>query len=150
MELVAELNRLQEAETALWADDFSPEGFSWIDANDSDHSVYSFLRFSSGGGRPVACVANLTPVPRHGYRVGLPSSGAWVELLSTDDSRWGGSGIVNTGVTTDAIPWQGFDQSGVLTLPPLAVIWLAPEVQDETVRPGRDRVEATRSPGSGP
>ncbi|MGH9118144.1 MAG: 1,4-alpha-glucan branching protein GlgB [Acidimicrobiales bacterium] len=126
-DLVGEINRVQEAETALWADDFSQEGFRWIDANDSDHSVYSFLRLSSGGGRPVACIANLTPVPRHGYRVGLSTAGGWVELLSTDDTRWGGSGIVNSAVSTDDIPWQGFDQSAVLTLPPLGVLWLAPE-----------------------
>jgi len=133
--LVREINRVQEAEPALWADDFSPKGFRWIDANDNDHSVYSFLRFSVGGGRPVASIANLTPVPRHGYRVGLPSTGRWVELLSTDDTRWGGSGIVNSAVRTDGIPWQGFDQSAVLTLPPLAVIWLAPD-------------EAARSPST--
>jgi 1,4-alpha-glucan branching enzyme len=127
MELVREINRVQERESALWADDFSPEGFTWIDADDSDNSVFSFLRASAGGGRSVACVANLTPVPRHGYRVGLPVAGGWIELLSTDDSRWGGSGIVNPSITSDPIPWQGFDQSAVLTLPPLAVLWLAPD-----------------------
>jgi 1,4-alpha-glucan branching enzyme len=126
-DLVRELNRLEAAENSLWWDDFSPEGFRWIDADDAEHSVYSFLRQSGDGARPLACVANLTPVPRHGYRVGLPAPGRWAELLATDDERWGGSGIVNGTVATDEIAWQGFPQSAVMTLPPLAVVWLAPE-----------------------
>jgi 1,4-alpha-glucan branching enzyme len=146
MEMVKQINQIQESESALWADDFSPEGFAWIDADDADHSVYSFLRASAGGGRSVACIANLTPVPRHGYRVGLPDDGAWTELLSTDDARWGGSGIVNPSITTDDITWQGFDQSAVLTLPPLAVLWLAPEVRAEPPEPVDAAVTSTATP----
>jgi 1,4-alpha-glucan branching enzyme len=126
-ELVARLNAIEAAEPALWWDDFSSDGFQWIDANDAEHSVLSFLRLSSDGSRPLACIANLTPVPRHGYRVGLPESGRWEEVLSTDDERWGGSGITNDRLETDDVAWQGMDQSAVLTLPPLAVVWIVPE-----------------------
>ncbi|MGH9244101.1 MAG: 1,4-alpha-glucan branching protein GlgB [Acidimicrobiales bacterium] len=124
-ELVSELNRVEATEPALWTDDFSPDGCRWIDADDAAHSVYSFLRLGRGA-RPVACIANLTPVPRHGYRVGLPSAGRWVELLCTDETRWDGSGVRNVSTETDEIAWQGYPQSAVLTLPPLGVVWLAP------------------------
>jgi 1,4-alpha-glucan branching enzyme len=125
--LIRELNAVQAARGALWERDFEPGGFRWIDANDSDQSVYSFLRLpaSEAPGEAVVCVANLTPVPRHGYRVGLPVAGEWQEILSSDDAGFGGSGIVNGVVTTDGVAWHGFDQSAVLTLPPLGVVWLA-------------------------
>jgi 1,4-alpha-glucan branching enzyme len=127
-QLVRQLNQLQASEPALWRADFDPAGFRWIDANDSDQSVYSFLRVDpTGEGRPIACVANLTPVPRHGYRLGLPEPGRWVEVMNTDADDLGGSGLLNREVTTDNVSWHGFDQSVVLTLPPLGVLWLAPE-----------------------
>ena len=126
--LVRDANRHQAERPALWSRDFEPGGFRWIDANDSDQSVYSFLRLPPSGDTAdaVVCVANLTPVPRHGYRIGLPQPGEWHELLSTDDSRFGGSGITNGAVWTDEVAWHGLDQSAVLTLPPLGVVWLAP------------------------
>ncbi|MGE3835009.1 MAG: 1,4-alpha-glucan branching protein GlgB [Acidimicrobiia bacterium] len=137
-DLVAALNRLQEAEPALWTGDFTPEGFRWIDADDADQSCLSFLRMAAGpegraagtegrGARPVACVANFTPVPRHGYRVGLPSGGPWEVLLNTDAADFAGSGTdVGPVIEAEDRPWHGFEHSGVLTLPPLGVVWLAP------------------------
>jgi 1,4-alpha-glucan branching enzyme len=125
--LMRSLNAVEAQEPALHATDFAPEGFRWIDANDSDQSVYSFLRYdASGGGRPVACVANLTPVPRHGYRLGLPQPGRWVEILNSDAQEFGGGGIGNGEVWTDDVQWHGHAQSVALTVPPLGVIWLAP------------------------
>jgi 1,4-alpha-glucan branching enzyme len=89
--------------------------------------VYSFLRFDAGGtGRPIACVANLTPVPRHGYRMGLPVVGKWVEVLNTDAQEFGGSGVTNGEAWTDEVSWHGHPQSVAMTIPPLAVVWLAP------------------------
>jgi 1,4-alpha-glucan branching enzyme len=127
-DMVRVLNEVQAAEPALYACDFHPDGFRWIDANDSDQSVYSFLRFDpQGTGRPVACVANLTPVPRHGYRLGLPIAGRWLELLDTDWDGIGGSGISNGEAWTDGVEWHGYPQSLVITLPPLSVVWFAPE-----------------------
>ena len=129
--LVRDLNRLHRDEPALWTSDFDPAGFDWIDANDADQSCYSFLRLPTGdyegAGRPVACLANLTPVPRYGYRVGLPSGGRWEVLLNTDATLFGGSGSeVGPVLEAEARPWHGLDQSVVLTLPPLGVVWLAP------------------------
>jgi 1,4-alpha-glucan branching enzyme len=123
-DLLRELNRVEVAHPALWAGDTTPAGFVWLDADDRESSVYAFLRLGAGG--VVACVANLTPVPRHGYRLGLPRSGRWAAVLDTDEERWGGSGVVQPEVTTDGTPWQGQPDSAVLTLPPLAVRWLAP------------------------
>jgi 1,4-alpha-glucan branching enzyme len=125
--LVGALNYVEASEPALVAADFVPEGFRWIDASDTDQSVYSFLRTAPGDdARPVACVANFTPVPRHGYRLGLPHAGQWVELCNTDEARFGGSGVTNGETWTDDVEWHGYGQSVVLTLPPLAVIYLAP------------------------
>jgi 1,4-alpha-glucan branching enzyme len=125
--LMRSLNAVEAAETALYAADFTSDGFSWIDANDTDQSVYSFLRFDPhGDGRPIACVANLTPVPRHGYRLGLPIAGRWTEVLNTDASEFGGGGVGSGEVWTDTVAWHGHPQSVALTLPPLGVVWLAP------------------------
>ena len=85
--LVRALNTVYRAEPALWEQDFDWPGFRWIDPDDSDNSVLSFLRFPASTGRPVACLANLTPVPRPDYRVGLPHAGRWVEILNSDSRR---------------------------------------------------------------
>jgi 1,4-alpha-glucan branching enzyme len=145
--LVAELNGIYRAEPALWEEDFSPDGFRWIDASDADHNVLSFYRkrrqpasgqrtgpFSPEPVWPalpaadvVACVANFSPVPQLGYRVGLPREGRWVELLNTDATEWGGSGLGNMGEVSATEPgWHGQPWSAEMLLPPLAVLWLAP------------------------
>ncbi len=128
--LVRELNRLHRDEPALWSGDFDPSGFHWIDANDADQSCFSFLRLpvgSEAGGRPVACLANLTPIPRYGYRVGLPLGGRWEVLLNTDATCFAGSGTdVGPVLEAEERPWHGEEHSAVLTLPPLGVVWLAP------------------------
>jgi 1,4-alpha-glucan branching enzyme len=126
-DLVRSINQVYRSRPALWQRDFTPDGFRWIDATDTDQSVLSFLRLSVEGD-PVACVANLTPVPHHGYRVGLPRGGRWLELLNTDAREFGGSGLGNAGaVEAEEFAWHGLDFSASLTLPPLAVLWLAPE-----------------------
>jgi 1,4-alpha-glucan branching enzyme len=128
--LVRDLNRLHRSEPALWSGDFDPAGFRWIDANDAEQSCYSFLRTPVGdgvGGRPIACLANLTPVPRYGYRVGLPHGGPWEVLLNTDATCFAGSGIdVGPVLEAEMRSWHGEEHSVVLTLPPLGVVWLAP------------------------
>ncbi|MER3453394.1 MAG: 1,4-alpha-glucan branching enzyme, partial [Acidimicrobiia bacterium] len=89
--LVAQLNRHYRATPALWERDDSPGGFCWIDADDAERSVYSFCRFDARGA-PLVCVANLTPVPRPGYPLGMPRSGRWQVVLDTDAGAFGGSG----------------------------------------------------------
>ncbi len=125
--LVGDLNHLQRDHPALWRHDADPSGFAWIGANGSDQSAYSFARLGGEGDDPVVCVANLTGVPRHGYRIGLPAPGRWRERCNTDEARYGGSGVTNPDIRTDPVAWHGRDQSVVLTLPPLGVLWLVPE-----------------------
>jgi 1,4-alpha-glucan branching enzyme len=114
-------------EPALWEQDFDWPGFRWIDPNDADHSVLSFLRFPVTDQRVVACIANLTPVVRHDHRVGLPRPGRWVEILNTDATQFGGSGVTVGDLTAEAIGWNDLEYSASMTLPPLGVVWLAHE-----------------------
>ena len=89
--------------------------------------MLSFLRFPVSGGRSIACVANLTPVPRHDYRIGLPHPGRWTEILNSDSAKFGGSNILAGTVAAEPTGWQDLEYSTTLTLPPLAVLWLAHE-----------------------
>ena len=125
--MVRELNNVYRQEPALWEQDFDWTGFRWIDPNDADNSVLSFLRFPVSSGRAIACVANLTPVPRPGYRVGLPQPGRWVEIFNSDSAKFGGSNTTVGDVTAEAVSWNDLDHSAELTLPPLGVVWLAHE-----------------------
>lgn len=130
--LVADLNLAYRANSALYAADTRPEGFSWIDANDSAGNVASFLRIDPGrAGAVLACIANFSGRPHHNYRVGLPLEGRWLEIINTDANGYGGSGVGNLGaVTTEPRPWHGQPASAVLQLPPQGVIWLVPEPPD--------------------
>ncbi|MBI5110331.1 MAG: 1,4-alpha-glucan branching protein GlgB [Rhodocyclales bacterium] len=124
--LMRELNRLYVGEPALHQLDFSPEGFQWIDCHDADQSVVSWLRRSRDG-RHAVVVLNFTPVPRHGYRVGVPQAGDYSERLNTDSTHYGGSDLGNGGgVSAQAQAWMGFPASVSLTLPPLAALVLMP------------------------
>jgi 1,4-alpha-glucan branching enzyme len=126
-ELVRDLNVCYREEPALWEVDFEPAGFRWLEANDADANVIAFLRLSRDEKRTVACVCNFSPVPRPGYRVGLPMGGRWRELLNTDDQRYGGGGSGNAGgIQAETKPWHDQPFSAELTLPPLGVLWLAP------------------------
>jgi 1,4-alpha-glucan branching enzyme len=126
-DLIGCLNRVQRAQPALYQRDTTPDGFEWVDASDVDGNVLSFLRRSAGGTGVVACVANLSPVPRHGYRVGLPVTGQWDEVINTDATGFGGSGVGNAGaVHATGDPWHGQPFSAEMTLPPLGVLWLVP------------------------
>jgi 1,4-alpha-glucan branching enzyme len=129
-DLVRCLNGVYRDQPALWQRDFTPDGFRWIDASDVDGNVLSFLRLGDGAGvvaPPLACIANLSPVPREGYRIGLPVGGKWDEALNTDATAFGGSGVGNGGsVWAVDETWHGLPFSAEVTLPPLAVVWLTP------------------------
>ena len=128
--LVRDLNRLYRDEPALWELDSDPAGFWWIEPNDADANVVAFARANSDRTRLVVFVANLSPVPREGYRLGLPRACRWREALNTDSTYYGGSDVGNLGgVEPEPIPWHGQPVSAELTLPPLAAIWLVPETQ---------------------
>ncbi|HMA22772.1 MAG TPA: alpha amylase C-terminal domain-containing protein, partial [Gemmatimonadaceae bacterium] len=120
---VARLARMYKQEPALWRDDASWEGFSWIDVADKENSVIGYVRRS--GQSHIVILLNLTPVPRERYRVGVPASGRYARLLSTDDEDWGGSGYAAfAAVETEAVPFHGQPQSIEVTLPPLAGVLL--------------------------
>jgi 1,4-alpha-glucan branching enzyme len=126
--LVRDLNRLYRDEPALWEVDSDPEGFWWIEPNDADANVVAFARASRGGERVVVFAANLSPVPREGYRLGLPRACRWREALNTDSTYYGGSDVGNLGgVQPEPVPWHGQPVSAEITLPPLAAIYLVPE-----------------------
>jgi 1,4-alpha-glucan branching enzyme len=125
--LVRDLNRIYRKTPALWEFDFEPAGFRWLDPNDAPNNVFAFVRFDAKGGGPLVCVLNLSPVPRQAYRVGLPAGGSWREVLNTDSSRYGGSGVGNAGaVAAETTPWHDQPFSAAVTLPPLAGVWLQP------------------------
>jgi 1,4-alpha-glucan branching enzyme len=126
-DLVRDLNTIYRDEPALWEVDFSPDGFRWLEPNDALANTFAFIRLSRDAERPLVCIANLSPVPREGYRVGLPRGGDWVELLNTDSTYYSGSGIGNMGkVAADGPGWHDQPFSATVTLPPLAVVWLRP------------------------
>jgi 1,4-alpha-glucan branching enzyme len=127
-DLVRDLNRFYRDEPALWEVDFSPEGFAWIEPNDAFHNVLAFERIAKEGRSRLVCVANLSPVPRESYRLGLPQEGRWREVLNTDSALYGGSGVGNLGaVEAEAKPWHDRAASALVTVPPLGVVWLQPE-----------------------
>jgi 1,4-alpha-glucan branching enzyme len=123
--LVRDLNRIYREEPALFELDGDPAGFQWVQVHSADVNVLAFVRRS--GERHVVAVANLSPVPRHGYRVGLPRAGEYREALNTDAAEYGGSGVGNHGrVQAEAVAHDGQPASAVVSLPPLGVVWLAP------------------------
>ncbi|MFI1917538.1 1,4-alpha-glucan branching protein GlgB [Nocardia sp. NPDC020380] len=128
---VTDLNLLYRATPALWSQDTSPGGYSWIDADDRNNNVLSFLRYGAGDS-VLACVYNFSGSRLDDYRIGLPESGAtaWRELLSSDAIAYGGNGIGNQGeIPVEAVPWHGRPVSLRLTLPPHGAVWLAQAFQ---------------------
>jgi len=126
LDYVRELNRLYRDEPAMHLGDHTEDGFEWIVADDTANSVYVFLR-KAPGHRPVLAVANFTPVPREGYRVGVPVDGTWTPLLQSDAIEFGGSGMVGEPVATDTIPSHNYRSSLSLTAAPLAISFLVPD-----------------------
>jgi 1,4-alpha-glucan branching enzyme len=125
--LVRDLNRVYRETPALYERDDDASAFRWLEANDADANVVCFLRRGDEGTDPVVCVCNLSPVLREGYRVGFPSAGRWREVLNSDALKYGGTGAENGTVEADGQPWHDQPTSAALTLPPLGVVWLAPE-----------------------
>jgi 1,4-alpha-glucan branching enzyme len=125
--LVADLNRMYRSEPALSEHDCDPHGFEWVDCADWQGSILSFLR-KGRGGDAVLVVCNFTPVPRIGYRLGVPFGGTWRELLNSDAESYGGGGMGNFGgVAAEDIPTHGRPFSLNLTLPPLGAVFLKGE-----------------------
>jgi 1,4-alpha-glucan branching enzyme len=125
--LAGDLNRLYRERAPLHQLDFEPAGFSWIDCNDAEQSVISWVRHGSDGDFVVA-LFNFTPVPRHGYRVGVPAAGPYAVLFDSDAAAYGGGGMrIGDALFADPRqPWMARPASLTLTLPPLAALILAP------------------------
>ena len=127
LDLMASLNSVAATTRALWERDHEPTGFQWLDADNVDHSVFAFLRWGHAGASAVACVANFTPVPRPGYRIGVPWAGEWNVLVDTDTPTFGGSGyrgVENSLEATTDLAWQNQPASLIVDLPPLSMLWL--------------------------
>ncbi|HEY9051748.1 MAG TPA: 1,4-alpha-glucan branching protein GlgB [Gammaproteobacteria bacterium] len=121
--LVGDLNRLYQQHPALYNHDFEPNGFEWIDCNDTDQSVLSFLR--KGKDETLIIILNFTPVPRENYRIGVPEAGHYEEVMNSDSSYYSGSNMGNSGhIESENIAWMNRPCSLKLTLPPLAALVL--------------------------
>jgi 1,4-alpha-glucan branching enzyme len=125
--LVRDLNRIYRQEAALWEADSDSAGFRFIDADNADDNVIAFMRIAAKShSRSIICVCNFAPVVRENYRIGAPAPGEYREILNTDSEIFGGGNVGNAGlVVAEATPSHGFDNSLVLRLPPLGVLWLA-------------------------
>ncbi|MEK9578762.1 MAG: 1,4-alpha-glucan branching protein GlgB, partial [Aquiluna sp.] len=123
-QLVADLNSLYQAHSALWELDHEHEGFRWIDSGNADQNILSFIRQNQAGDQLVVIV-NFSGHPYHNFRVGLPHSGAWREVLNSDDERYGGSGVLNSGtIMAENIASHSLDASAEITIPPLGAVFL--------------------------
>jgi 1,4-alpha-glucan branching enzyme len=130
-----DLNRLYRTEGALHQRDFDVGGFEWIDNSDWEQSTLSFLRKGNSQGEFVLAVCNFTPVPRHHYRIGVPTGGYWREILNSDSTIYGGSGLGNMGgVQADAIGVHGRIASLSILLPPFGILFFKSEGSGEVSR----------------
>jgi len=145
--LVGDLNRLYTTLPALHAKDCEASGFEWIDCQDSAQSVIAWLRFGGSREDVTMAVCNFTPVPRTGYRLGLPCGGRWDEVLNTDSTAYGGTGLGNLGgLDAEPIPAHGRPWSVALTLPPLAVVAMRPRAPAAS---GSTRADGAADPRDG-
>ncbi len=120
-----DLNHFYQAQPALYQEDFDAKGFHWIEANDAEQSVFTYLRFATDPADFLVIACNFTPVPRHGYRLGVPEAGHYAELLNSDSGHYGGGNVGNNGgVDAEAIPWHSQPHSLNLTIPPLGIVVL--------------------------
>jgi 1,4-alpha-glucan branching enzyme len=121
--LVRDLNHLYRDTPALYVKDCMHDGFEWIDCNDAENSTLSFLRHGNDGDPPVVVVCNFTPMERTNFKIGVPATGHWAEILNTDAGVYGGESRGNLGgVTADGAVWHGQAASIEITVPPLSVL----------------------------
>jgi len=127
-QLVKDLNGVYRSELALHQVDFEYAGFEWIDFHDADNSIIAFLRRARAREKHLVVVCNFTPVPHYGYRIGVPEACFYREVLNTDATKYGGSGVTNApGLQPIHQPWHNQPYCVELTLPPLGVVILKPE-----------------------
>ena len=122
LDLIRDLNHLYKTERALYHFGFSYEGFEWIDYSDRDNSVMAFKRKSDKAEDTLVVVCNFTPETRNNYKLGVHAKGEWTEILNSNDLKYGGSGVVNESVTSEATPSHGQQNSITFVLSPMAVM----------------------------
>ncbi|MFP4473163.1 MAG: 1,4-alpha-glucan branching protein GlgB [Candidatus Omnitrophota bacterium] len=126
--LVADLNFLYRSEPALYRNDFSPDGFEWIQCDDWQQSILCFVRKSGQAAEDIVIACNFTPVPRHHYRIGLPGNGTWREIFNSDAPQYGGSGVANPErLPAEAVSYHYRPQSMEITIPPLGAVMFQKE-----------------------
>lgn len=118
------LNKFYLENKTLWQVDFDWNGFQWIDCNDNDNSIVSFIRKAEDSEDYIIIISNFTPNEKEGYRIGVPESGAYVEVFNTDAAEYGGKGITNPALTTEDVQYHNRSHSISMTIPPLATIYL--------------------------
>jgi len=119
------LNKFYVDTRAFWQVDFDWNGFQWIDPNDNNNSVVSFIRKAEDSNDFVIVISNFTPEVHEGYRIGVPAKGSYIEVFNSDGEDFGGSGVRNAGeIQSQDKPWHNREQSIKLTVPPLATIYL--------------------------
>jgi 1,4-alpha-glucan branching enzyme len=132
-DLMATLNHRAADWPAVWERDHEAGSFRWLEADNSEESIYSFARWDTSGRRSIVCISNFTPVPRAGHRVGVPWPGDWEVVVDTDAPVFGGSGFrgdATVHLATTDVPWQDQPASLVLDVPPLATVWLGGRFAD--------------------
>ncbi|MBR4903500.1 MAG: 1,4-alpha-glucan branching protein GlgB [Selenomonadaceae bacterium] len=133
------LNKFYLENKSLWQVDFDWNGFQWIDCNDNDNSIVSFIRKAEKSDDYLIVVCNFTPETRKDYRIGVPDKGAYVEVFNSDAEEFGGSGVVNSDkLTTEDFSWHNRNQSIRLTVPPLATVFLRHDVPQDYLRGTKD------------
>jgi len=124
---VKDLHKIYKEESALWEIDHDPSGFEWIDFHDWENSVVSFIRRGKNPHNHLVCVFNFTPLPRYGYRVGVPANAFYLEILNSDSFYYGGSNLGNSGgVRVEPLSFSHYPYSVLLTIPPLSALYLKP------------------------
>ncbi len=129
LQLVGDLNRLYRSEPALHELDCEPGGFTWINANDAEASVYSYFRSAKSSAVRIVCVLNFSPSPLFNFRVGVPGPGYWKEVLNTDADLYGGTNVGNNGgLQAEAMANHGQPYSIMMSIPPLGAVFFKGEV----------------------
>jgi len=131
--LISDLNRIYQKKNPLWEVDGEPAGFQWIDANNAQENIVSFIRRSPSTGKEFICVGNFAPVLRENHQLGLPRKGTYRLIANTDDEVYGGSGLeLRKSIKAEEKPIHGQAYSALVTLPPLATLWFEAQT---TARP---------------
>ena len=157
---IAAMNRFYNEHPALWQDAYTPEGFEWIDADNADQSVISFVRKGDNPKDDLVILINFDVNPHEEFRIGLPRPGYWREVINSDAIEFGGSGVTNEGTrfASQEQPWNMRDTSIELRLPPLAGLILAydgplptkgkAERREATARPAAKKAPKAKKPAA--